>query len=1057
MKFKEYSLDNETAVLHYWHSKKTVEALRKRGAGKKKYYFLQGPPYTSGNIHLGHAWNMSLKDVVLRYKRMQGLDVWDRNGYDMHGLPTEQKVMKKFNLKDKQDILDFGLDKFATECEKFCTEIMHIMDKDFKRLGTTFDFSNPYQPIKKEFISSVWWLVKQAHKKKRLYQGLRTMHWDAATASAVAKHELEYKSVTDTSIYIKFKRTTKGAPKDSHFVIWTTTPWTIPLNLAIMVNPDLDYVDVEVETNGGKEVWTLAKTLHESVLEKAKIKKFKVIKEYKGKKLEGKSYEHPLKVFDKLPENVQAAKKLFTVLLTKEYCDDTSGTGLVHTAPGCGPEDYEVGHTNGIPPFNCVNEEGFFADFKDEMNGLKAKDDDSKFIQMLDDEGVLIAKEKYTHDYPYGERSHEPVIFRTTKQWFFKMEDLKEKLLAMNEKVYWNPETSKNAFRSWLENLRDNSISKQRFWGTPIPIWKYVDPKTEEEEFIVVGSITELEKLSGQKVKNPHIPFIDDITIEKDGKVFKRVPDILDVWIDAGTASWNCLDYPQNEELIKRYFPADFILEGKDQIRGWFNLLMVASALGFDKLPFKNVYMHGFVTDVEGVKMSKSLGNITSPYEIIDKHGADVLRLYMASTTAGEDISFSWEEIVVKEKFLKIVWNLHKLLISSAKESGINPFALDADLEEMQLGSSEKYILSNLQSTLTRVTDLMETYRLDKVGDVIEALFFNLSRNYVQMVRDRLATGSKEEKEIVLFTVAKVMLDGLKMLQMFCPFVSEVMYLNLKEEFSLEEESISHYMWPKVEKKLMDTKLEAQMQTLDLVMQASLNAREKAKLGLRWPIKELVVVSADSKTVKAVESLRDLLKSQLNVKDITVMPNLPGVKVEAEVNMKTIGPRFGKQSPEVIKHLSKVKMVDVLSSIEEKGSYVFHLSDKSDAQISMNDLLVSREVPKGFTEGSFKGGFVYVNMSRSAELEAEGYARELMRLVQNERKKAGLEKTDVITLHLQVPKDLAEAVSKFTEMIQAKVGASHVLVESKKAAKKHKHTVEAKVKKQEFVISFDKE
>ncbi len=1058
MKFTDYSIDNETAILHHWNTNKIVESLRERDNGKEKYYFLQGPPYTSGKIHLGHAWNMALKDMVLRYKRMQGLDVWDRNGYDMHGLPTEQKVMAKFNLKDKQDIQNFGLDKFASECEKFCTEMMVGMDKDFKRIGATLDFSNPYQPIKPEFIESVWWLVKEADKKNRLYQGLRTMHWDSATGTAVAKHELEYKSVTETSIYVKFKRTSKSVGDNSYFVIWTTTPWTIPLNLAIMVNPDLDYVDVEVELdNGSKEVWALAKSLHESVLAKAKIEHFKVVKEYKGSELEGMKYEHPLDTFSMLSENVQEAEKLFSVLMTKEYCDDSAGTGLVHSAPGCGPEDYEVGHQNGIPPFNPVNEEGFFAGFCKNMNGLKAKTDDLKFIEMLEEKGVIVAKEKYTHDYPYGERSHEPVIFRTTKQWFFKMEDLKEKLLAMNEDVYWYPISGKNAFRSWLENLRDNSISKQRYWGTPVPIWQHTDAVTGEDEFIVVGSISELEELSGQKVVNPHIPFIDEITITKGGKEFKRVPDVLDVWIDAGTASWNCLDFPRNAELLEKYFPADFILEGKDQIRGWFNLLMVASALGFDKLPFKNVYMHGFVTDVEGVKMSKSLGNITSPYEIIDKHGADVLRLYMCGATAGEDISFSWEELAVKERFLKIVWNLHKLLISSATEAGVNPFTVDANLEKMQLGVSEKYILSRLQSTISTVESLMDGYKLDKVGDVIESLYFDLSRNYIQMARDRLATGENYEKELILFTIGKVLLDGLKILQIICPFASDIMYLNLKEEFGLTEASISHYIWPQVEEALLDEDLESQMQIVDTVMQAALNAREKVKLGLRWPISELIVVASDSDVVSAVESMRDLLKSQLNAKEISILQNLPGVKVDAQINMRTVGPRFGKQSPEVLKRLASVEMDEILSAIEKNGSYVFHLANGSDAQISMNDLVVSREVPTGFAEGSFKGGFVYVNQTRSLELEAEGYARELMRHVQNERKTVGLDKTDTITLHLMAPEDLCDGISLFTKMIALKVGASHMVIESAVAAKKHTHMAEVAVKKQNFVISFDKE
>src|SRR3989338_5365701 len=652
----------EPQILDYW-KKKIVEKKRKKNKNGQEFYFLEGPPYTSGHIHLGHAWNMALKDMGLRYKRMKGFNVWDRMGYDMHGLPTEQKVMAKLNLKDKHDIEEFGLKKFQKKCKKFCLDMMEKMNEDFIRLGATLNFSNPYQPITKEFMQAEWWLIKQAHEKGRLYQGLRTMHWDAATQSSVAKHELEYKTITDTSIYMKFPHKTRT---NTYFLIWTTTPWTIPLNLAIMANPDLPYVEVQA----GKEIWILAKELVPAVMQKAALLDYKVLQEYHGAQLEGQAYTHPLHIERYLPLELQKNPKVFTVLLSSEYVTASDGTGLVHCAPGCGPEDYEVGHQYHIPPFNCVNEAGRFDNFGP-FSGWRAKTDDKKFIDAIEQSGALIYKQQYVHEYPHGERSHVPVIFRTTKQWFFKVEDMKEKMLEANEQIHWQPQSGKNAFTSWLENLRDNSITKQRYWGTAVPIWQ-----AGENDYIVIGSLQELEDLSGKKVREMHIPDIDKIKIKKNGKVYTRIPDVLDVWIDAGTASWNCLDYPNNTELFKKLFPADFILEGKDQIRGWFNLLMVASFLAFDQPAFKNVYMHGFVTDVSGVKMSKSVGNIISPYEVMDKHGADVLRYYMGQTAAGEDINFSWEEGAQKQRNLNILWNLHKLLLALAQENKLNPFKI---------------------------------------------------------------------------------------------------------------------------------------------------------------------------------------------------------------------------------------------------------------------------------------------------------------------------------------------------------------------------------------------
>ncbi|PIN73986.1 isoleucine--tRNA ligase [Candidatus Woesearchaeota archaeon CG10_big_fil_rev_8_21_14_0_10_45_16] len=1044
MKFPTYNhTELEPEILTYWKRHQITEILREKNKDKQKFYFLEGPPYTSGHIHLGHAWNMALKDIILRYKRMQGFNVWDRMGYDMHGLPTEQKVMAKLNLKNKDEIIKFGLKNFMHECYKFCTEMMHKMDEDFARLGTTLDHTDPYQPIKKEFMEAEWWLIKQAYEKGRLYQGLRTMHWDAATQTAVAKHELEYKRVTDTSIYVKLKLKDE---QDTFFVIWTTTPWTIPLNLAVMVNPDLSYVKVQV----GTERWILAKSLAKQVMEKAGYDDLKILEEFNGKDLEGKRYIHPLDVKQFLPKELQENPKLFSVLLSSEYVDDSAGTGLVHAAPGCGPEDYEVGHRNGLQPFNCVNEEGFFENFGS-FDGWKAKTDDKKFIQAIDDAEALIAKEPYIHDYPHGERSHEPVIFRTTKQWFFKVEDLKEKMIEANEDIYWNPQAGKNAFRSWLENLRDNSITKQRYWGTPVPIWQ-----ADDGDFLVIGSIKELEELSGKKIGEMHIPDIDEITIEKDGKIYKRVPDVLDVWIDAGTVSWNCLDYPNNQELLEKLFPADFILEGKDQIRGWFNLLMVASALAFDKpMSFKNVFMHGFVTDVSGVKMSKSLGNIISPYELIEKHGADVLRYYMCQTNAGEDINFTWEECVVKERQLHILWNVHKLLLTLTKDHKINPFTLDKSLIHNVLDVEEKYIFSKLHQTILKVTELLENYRIDEIITPIEDLFLELSRTYIQMVRDKSGSEDDQEKEVVTYTIATVLLDCLKMLSLISPFISEAMYLNLKEAFNLKEESISHCSWPKADHEMVDENLLQQMKTAQEIIQAALNTREKAKLGLRWPVKEVIVVSKDKSVVESASALHEVISRQVNCKAFTVLEDLSAVKKKIRPEYSKIGPAYGPLSTEIITKLTIISPETVLENFEKNGSYKFIVKEK-EVEVTPDMVKIERIVPEKYKESECRNALVYLDTDRNAELEAEGFARELMRNVQNLRKKAGLQKTDEIHLIVKVDEEMLGMLEQFSVEIRDKVGADKLDLIVVDPVRKHQFEEEFLVKGKMFWILFDK-
>ncbi len=1027
----------EPQILEYWKKKKIVEKKRKKNQKGQKFYFLEGPPYTSGHIHLGHAWNMALKDMVLRYKRMQGFNVWDRMGYDMHGLPTEQKVMAKLNLKDKQDIEKFGLKKFQKECKHFCMEMMEKMNEDFVRLGATLDFSDPYQPITKEFMQAEWWLIKQAHQKGRLYQGLRTMHWDAATQSAVAKHELEYKTITDTSIYMKFPHKTRA---NTYFLIWTTTPWTIPLNLAIMANPDLEYVEVQA----GREIWILAKELVPAVMQKAALLDYTILHEYRGAQLEGQSYNHPLHIERYLPPELQQNPKLFTVLLSSEYVTATDGTGLVHCAPGCGPEDYEVGHLNHIPPFNCVNEAGLFDNFGP-FSGWRAKADDKKFIDAIEDSGALLYQQQYVHEYPHGERSHQPVIFRTTKQWFFKVEDLKEKMMAANEDIYWYPESGKNAFRSWLENLRDNSITKQRYWGTAVPIWQ-----AGEKDHIVIGSLEELETLSGKKAREMHIPDIDKIKIEKDGKVYRRIPDVLDVWIDAGTASWNCLDYPADKETFQKLFPADFILEGKDQIRGWFNLLMVASFLAFDEPAFKKVYMHGFVTDVLGVKMSKTRGNIISPSEVIDKHGADVVRSYLCQTAAGEDLNFSWEECAQKQRNLNILWNLHKLLLTLATENKINPYKMPKRVQR-KLDLEEKYIISKLHSTIKNVTELLEKYRLDETIAPLEQLFLGISRTYVQMVREKSSVGDEEDKEKVVYTLGYVLLETLKMLSVITPFISEAIYLNLKEEFKLKEKSLGHYGWPISDTAKIDAQLETHLEVAQEIIQAALHAREKAKLGLRWPVLEILVVSTNPEIKELIVGLRSILTTQINTKSIRVVDTIPGLTLKVKPDYGKIGPAFGNLSPQILAQLTAASPETIADNLERSGFYVVKMQGK-EVKLSKEMVNIEQSVPAPFIASEFSAGTIYVNTARNLELDTEGYAREVMRQVQQLRKDAGLQKWDRVQLAIKASVTLKPLLETWSKEMKQKVGANELLVVAESPAESYEHVREFTVKNEPFTV-----
>jgi len=1028
--------DVEEKTLRFWADRDIyAKAKKKKG---KKFYFLDGPPYTSGKVHLGTAWNKSLKDAFLRYKRMQGFQVWDRAGYDMHGLPIEHATEKELKVHGKAAIEKFGVAKFIKACEKISLRNLKEMNKDFIRLGVWMDFENPYMTMNRSYIESEWWLIKKVHEKKRLYEGKRTMHWCSHCTTAIAKHELEYGNIRDTSIFVKLK--VKGK-KNEFLIIWTTTPWTIPFNLAVMVHPELDYVRVKID----KEVWVVAKALVGVFVQEILGKKVEIKEEFKGKKLEGVAYEHPFA--DKI--DFPTEKKVHTVVLSSEYVDTTSGSGLVHCAPGCGQEDYEVGHKNGLPAFNLIDVHGTFTEGA--FKGWQAKTDDKKFIEALDETGALVAKTSVEHDYPHCQRCHKPVVFRATKQWFFKVEDLKKKMIKMNKEVDWVPHAAFNAFDAWLNNLRDNSITKQRFWGCPVPIWKCSCGKYD-----VIGSAAELEEKAGKVPNDLHKPGIDKVSYKCScGKEKKRIPDILDVWVDAGIASWACLDYPQDDSHFD-HFPADFILEGKDQIRGWFNLLLITSMLAFDKHPYKAVAMHGYVNDAKGRKMSKSLGNYILPEEVINKYGADTFRYnFIANSQPGLDISYNDADVKVRSRHLHVLWNLHKYLIDICTTNNVNPLKADKDLDANLFGLEEKYIISRMHSTIAAATTAYDTFHIEQAPNLAEELFLDLSRTYVQLVRDKVAVGGAQEKEMVAYVIYTVFDTVLRLLSPTIPFICEEMYQNLKDEFGLKTESVHLLDWPKADKKKIDASVELAMDVSSSVVQAGLAAREKAQLSSRWPIKDIIVVTDKEDIVEAVEVMADVIKKQVNSKEIRLVPILVEVKQRIKPDAGKLGAAFGDQSPKIMKALAKEKADKILADFSTKGKFVLSVG-KQKYDITRDHVVVEREYPKHLVEQEIKYGVVYIDTSREEALVKEGYAREIMRHVQSQRKKAGLEKTDKISVFLQVDEEMQEMLSGWEKAIKEKVGASALKVGVNSPAKEHDFVTEGKVKDSKFVIHLSK-
>ena len=843
----------EKDVLDFWEKKKIYEKVKKNNSGGKKFYFLQGPPYTSGKIHIGQAWNNSLKDMAMRYKRMKGFDVWDRGGYDMHGLPTEHAVQRELGLKTKEEIEEYGVDKFVKKCIDWSNEYAGYMDQDLWKIGVWMDHGNAYKPIKKEYIGGEWAFFKKAWEQGRLYKGKKVMHWDAETETSLAKHEIEYKTIKEESIFLKFK---KRGTKDEYFVIWTTTPWTIPYNLAIMANPELEYVKIKVDN----EYWTMAKALADIFMGAVVGKKFEIVEKFLGKKLEGQEYEHFLDkemkgVYGKLKKEW---KNVHTIIMSKDYVDTSAGSGLVHCAPGCGPEDQEVGEGYGIGAFNNLNERGEFED-EGKFKGWVAKRDDSKFIEIFKEKGVLIATNEVEHEYPHSDRSKKPVVFRTTEQWFLKTEDLIKDLLKFNKEVHWEPKRSGESYARWAENLRDNGVTRQRYWGCPVPIWINEE---NPEDYFVVGGLDELEKLSGEKLDDlkVHRPWIDKVVVKKDGKKYKRVEDVADVWIDAGTASWNCLY--NNPKLIKKYFPADLILEATEQTRLWFSLLQICAAVMFGKTSYKNVYTHGMIFDFEGLKMSKSLGNIISPYEVIDKYSADIMRNYLCSVTAGETISFNWEDVKVKQRNLMMLANIANYILDLERQKP----------KSGRAGVEEKWIISKYNSTLERVTELFDQYRLDETIPLIEELYVSLSRDYIKFVRDKAS-----ENLAVLETLKEIYLGVLKMFAPTVPFLTD----HLWRQMGQKEESVHLCKWPEFNPKKINPELEVEFDVAMKIIEKGLAERDRERIGLRWPLSRAVIKTS----LKLSEELGEVVKNQLNVKNVEIKS---GKDKEAKVELHTL-------------------------------------------------------------------------------------------------------------------------------------------------------------------------
>src|SRR3989344_2580632 len=766
-------IKSENEVLDFWDKNKIYEKSKNKNSKGKKFFMMDGPPYATGHIHLGTALNKILKDVAMRGKRMQGYDVFDRPLYDTHGVPIEHGVEKEIGSKGKQDIEKYGVAKFVQRCKAYATQYIDTMNSEFKNIGIWMDWDDAQFTFNDEYIEAIWAAFKEADKKGLLYLGKYPVHVCTRCQTAVAFNEIEYKKQKDNSIYVKFKVKNR---ENTYLIIFTTTPWTLPGNTGIMVNPNSDYQEIKI-SNGEK--WIIAKNLVSNLMTKAEMG-YNIIKEFRGKDMNGWKYESPLSKFIKLK-----TKKAYEVVLSGKYVNTEDGTGLVHCAPGHGKEDYEVGRENGLDMPCPVKIDGILTDETGKYSGKMARIVDKEIIEDLKNENALVFKEDYEHDYPICWRDKTPLLMLSLPQWFFKISEIKNDLLKENDKNNWIPNWAKLRMKAWLEGISDWPISRQRYWGTPLPIW--VNEETGDN--LIVGSIEELRKLSGIDKIDLHKPGIDTISIKKNGKVYKRIPEVLDVWFDSGVSSWAILDYPKDKKKMNKYWPADLNIEGTDQFRGWWNSQIILSQILFGKKPFDSIMVHGMILDISKKKMSKSLGNITTPEDVINKYSRDFLRYYLTKfSKGGLDFNYDENEFQTTKKFVNILKNL---------ETFSNQIKHSKDKIEIE----DKWILSKYNSLINDVVECYNKYDFAAAVSLIEDFTINcFSRDYVKLIRDR--------SDEVSGLLSEINIGIYKVISPVMPFLSEIVWSRMKVKGVVDEESVALAGFPKLNKSKIDENLE---------------------------------------------------------------------------------------------------------------------------------------------------------------------------------------------------------------------------------------------------------
>ena len=1014
-------VQREKQVEKFWKDHDIFKKSMKLREGCPSYTFYDGPPTANGKPHIGHVLTRVIKDMIPRYRTMKGYMVPRKAGWDTHGLPVELEVEKMLGLDGKEQIEKYGLEPFIEHCKESVWKYKGMWEDFSGTVGFWADMDNPYVTYHNDFIESEWWALKEIWNKKLLYKGFKIVPYCPRCGTPLSSHEVAqgYKAVKERSAVVRFK----VVGEDAYFLAWTTTPWTLPSNVALCVNPDETYCKVKAADG---RTYYMAEALLDKVLSGIEREEgtpaYEVLETYKGKDLEYKEYE-PLYACAGEAAAKQHKKGHFVTCDT--YVTMSDGTGIVHIAPAFGEDDAKVGRKYDLPFVQFVNGKGELTE-ETPYAGLFVKKADPEVLKDLDAEGKLFDAPKFEHDYPFCWRCDTPLIYYARESWFIKMTAVKDDLIRNNNTINWIPETiGTGRFGAWLENVQDWGISRNRYWGTPLNIWQC----DKCGKMHSIGSIAELKELSDNCPDDIelHRPYIDAVTFPCEcGGTMKRVPEVIDCWFDSGAMPFAQHHYPfENKDLFEAQFPADFISEAVDQTRGWFYSLLAESTLLFNKAPYRNVIVLGHVQDENGQKMSKSKGNAVDPFDALQTHGADAIRWYFYSNSAPWLPNRFYDKAVTEgqRKFLGTIWNTYAFFVLYANIDNFD--ATKYKLEYDKLSVMDKWILSKVNSLVKSVDAYLNDYKIPETTRVLEEFVDDLSNWYVRRSRERFwAKGMEQDKINAYMTLYTSLVTLCKVAAPMIPFMTEEIYLNIVAGIDkTAPESIHLCDFPVANEAYIDKELEANMDEVLRIVVVGRACRNAANIKNRQPIGKMYVKAE----AELSDFYKEIIEDELNVKEVEFTNDVRAYSSYSfKPQLKTVGPKYGRLLGKIKQALSEVDGNTAMDELNEKGQLTFDF-DGETVELTKDDLLIEIAQTEGFESGNDGDITVVLDTNLTPELVEEGFMREIISKIQTMRKEAGFEVMDKITVYSDGNDKIAELISKNEDTVKNDVLATEII------------------------------